>query len=80
MFWLSFADPNLPKGAQFLGASIIRASHFLEAVKVAHALGINPGGECKGVLVPVEMKIPGKWVERLLNKEECLLFDEEMGS
>ena len=47
-FWLSFADGSLPKGRQFLGVAIIRAHSMLEAVQVAHALGINPGGEVLG--------------------------------
>ena len=51
-FWLSFADPNKPRGTQFLGASIVLASGFLEAVQKAHALGINPVGEIRGYPMP----------------------------
>lgn len=78
MWWLSFADPELPEGTQFLGAAIIKASNFLEAVRVSHILGINPGGEVKSQRIPVEMEIPDKWVERLLTKAECEEFDREM--
>lgn len=46
--WCSFADPNLPKGTQFLGVCVLEmpsdAGPVLASVK-AHALGINPGGE-----------------------------------
>jgi hypothetical protein len=76
--WLSFADADLPEGQQFLGAAIIKASNFVEAVKVAHILGINPGGEVMSLEVPEDVEIPEKWVERLLTIEECKAFDEEM--
>lgn len=52
-WWLSFADPDRPTGQQFLGACIVRAVDEISAVKVAHALGINPGGEVRFMdLVP----------------------------
>lgn len=44
-WWLSFCDPARPAGQQFLGACIVEAVDEITAVKVAHALGINPGGE-----------------------------------
>jgi hypothetical protein len=78
MWWLSFADPDRPEGTQFLGAAIVRAMSFLEAVQVAHHLGINSGGEVQSLQIPPEMKIPEKWIERLLTKAECEEFDTEM--
>lgn len=47
-FWLSFCDPELPTGEQFLGCAIIDADNFVCAVRRAHELGINPGGEVAG--------------------------------
>lgn len=49
-FWLSFADPNKPKGQQFLGGTLIEVpigGHpgVIAAVQRAWDLGINPGGE-----------------------------------
>lgn len=77
-FWLSFADASLPKGQQFLGAAIVNAHSFLEAVKVAHILDINPGGEVQGheVEVPSGKEIPAQYVERLLNREEIAELEE----
>ena len=49
MFWLSFADPNLPKGNQFLGACIVDGDTFEQSVKESIKLGINPGGEVVGL-------------------------------
>lgn len=77
-YWLSFADPDLPEGTQFLGAVIVYASDFITAIKVSHHLKINPGGEVQGMPIPVEKKIPSKWIECLLSKEECEEFDREM--
>lgn len=51
LFYLSFADPGRRRDAQFLGAAIVRAQTMPEAVKAAHALGINPGGEVVGHLI-----------------------------
>ncbi len=45
MWWLSFCDDRKPKGAQFLGLCIVEAVDEITAVKITHALGINPGGE-----------------------------------
>ncbi len=45
MWWLSFCDPDAPTGEQFLGACIVDAVDEITAVRVAHILGINPGGE-----------------------------------
>lgn len=44
-WWLSFCDPAKPKGEQFIGICIVEAVDQITAVKVTHALGINPGGE-----------------------------------
>jgi hypothetical protein len=80
-WWLSFADPKRESGEQFLGAVISRAHSFPEAIQVAHVLGCNPGGECKGVEIPEEMglKINKTHIERLLTIEECKEVDGMMG-
>ena len=44
LWWLSFADGDLPKGQQFLGVCLVWAPAFPLAVMAAHVLGINPGG------------------------------------
>ena len=45
LFYLSFCDPKLPVGEQFLGACIVEAATGVEAVIEAHCREINPGGE-----------------------------------
>jgi len=82
IWWLSFADGNKPKGSQFLGAIIIHANDFIEAITETHMLGINPGGECQGMQVPPEgellVPIGEEWKYRLLSLQECEAFDAEM--
>lgn len=77
LWWLSFADPERPAGTQFLGASIVNASSFIEAVRVSHIIGINPGGEVKSVEIPDEAasKIPASFIERLLSMKEIEELD-----
>jgi len=78
-FWLSFFDPDLPKGEQFLGVAIvdvttddaeavraelgrIRAMNGLRppeaeaiwiaaAIRKAHAMACNPGGEVAAIRI-----------------------------
>jgi hypothetical protein len=79
LWWLSFADPNKPTGTQFLGASIVKAHRFDEAVKVAHILGCNPGGEVKGFELPSDYRVPDEFVGKLMDKEQCKAFDKTVG-
>lgn len=76
-WWLSFADPEKPKGSQFLGAAIICATRFDEAVVVSHIKGINPGGEVKGWLF--EHNVPKEFIEKLMDKEEIMNLDKAIG-
>lgn len=72
-YYLSFADSERPKGTQFLGACIVGpAEDFIAAVKLAHALGCNPGGEVLGHEVPAEtaLRVPLGDRRRLLTREE----------
>lgn len=81
-FWLSFADPNAPKGSQFLGALIVEGESFLDAVQNAHKLGCNPGGEAIGAAFFPETAqvIPPAWKGRLLSKADAERFDAFMDS
>lgn len=67
LFWLSFVDPDLPKGKRFLGVAIVAATEYIEAVKVTHILGINPGGEIRGSELPRAYQVSSQWRERLLS-------------
>lgn len=76
MFWLSFADPNLPAGSQFLGVVIVPLDDFELAVAWTHFLGLNPGGEVMGYPIPpgYEHQIDPADVGRLLSKTEAAKY------
>jgi hypothetical protein len=80
MMWLSFCDPTKPKGEQFLGACVVPGNNVGLGAAVAHSLGCNPGGEVAGMLIPDEQVplIRPKWLARVLTKQECHDFDEEL--
>jgi hypothetical protein len=76
LWWLSFADPGLPEGSQFLGVAIVQAPEFPAAVTRTHALGINPGGGIQGAgPIPAEHIARGYW-DRLLTKAEAEAIPE----
>lgn len=72
LWWLSFVDPSRPAADRFLGVAIVAGGDIVEAVKAAHALGCNPGGDVAGYMVPywAERAI-GTWTRRLLTREEA---------
>jgi hypothetical protein len=43
--WMSFCDPDMPRGKNFLGVIIADTDDIDVAIQVTHHLGINPGGE-----------------------------------
>jgi len=49
IYYLSFAGDE-----GFRGVCLVRAKDSIDAVRVAHRLGINPGGQVMMVLVPQE--------------------------
>jgi hypothetical protein len=51
LWWLSFANPGEP-----LGVAIVRAADVVAAIRVAHALGINPGGEVFGLRIVADKR------------------------
>jgi hypothetical protein len=72
-FYMSFADPSLPKGSQFLGGCYVHADTLQDAIVLTHTLGINPGGEVRVDEVPsdaLEENVPAKDRHRLLTREE----------
>jgi hypothetical protein len=81
LFYLSFADSSRPKGKQFLGALIVRASHMTEAISASHALGLNPGGEVVGHPVKIQPgfnDVPEAYIEKLLSAGELSQMEREM--
>jgi hypothetical protein len=78
MWWLSFADPDLPQGSQFLGVVIVRANDFKRAVSWTNRHGVNPGGEIRGFQLPDDSPVPQSCIGRLLTRAECDRFGEPM--
>lgn len=82
--WLSFAhagDPEVPGDTdRFLGVVVVEAADFLNAVKITHNLGVNPGGEVVGY--PIEEQfleaIPVEDRNRVLNKSDCDRINEAL--
>lgn len=77
-FYMSFCDPYLPKGTRFLGAVIVSASDFIDAVIKTKTLGINPGGEIQSVEFPDNSGVPEEFIDRLLSREDIMRFDRVM--
>lgn len=71
-WWLSFADSNLPKGAQFLGVAIVRGANVYQASQVACHLGCNPGGAVMGEPLDDDEigAVPLDFRNRLLTKRD----------
>lgn len=72
MFWLSFADSDLPEGSQFLGAAIVRASDCEEAIRECWRLKINPGGEVAFMEIELDKykDVPIEAINKLLSKAD----------
>jgi hypothetical protein len=68
-WWLSFVDVSAAPH-RFLGVAIVRATNEITAVREAHRLGCNPGGEVGTMRIPDEGVPPAGWRERLLSREE----------
>lgn len=64
--YVSFADKV------FHGVVIIKAHGITDAVRLCHALNINPGGQVMCVPMPDEIiaQVPEKYRTRLLSKED----------
>lgn len=92
LWFLSFVDRDAalaapkedqrPGGAGFLGGCIVEGTDFEMAVRLSHALGINPGGEVKGTgpLDPDPRYIETRWKNRLLNATELDEMEETLGN
>jgi hypothetical protein len=68
LWWLSFVDDKTSRGV-----AIVEAPEFLDAVREAHRLEINPGGEVQGFAAetPEEIEeLRSLGVGRLITPEE----------
>lgn len=74
-WWLSFTDPDRPKGDQFIGVCIVSASNVVAAGVIAHALGCNPGGQIGGYpAVPEGWRPREEYVNRLFVGDQAREF------
>lgn len=73
-WWLSFADPHLPEGEQFLGAALIRERNVVMAIERSWQLGVNPGGEVAFELIPEDAIPEGQPREILMSRETIARF------
>jgi hypothetical protein len=69
-WYFSFCDPGRPRGKQFVGALVVKASGYISAIEGTHLLGLNPGGEVSGLEIPYEDDEAEPWAYRLLTREE----------
>lgn len=73
-WWLSYA------AEKFLGAVIVEAAGFPEAVGVVNSLGVNPGGEVRGFQIPSDApEVADEWMNRLLSLEDVKNLDRAGG-
>jgi hypothetical protein len=72
LYWMSFADPDKPKGQQFLGAVILEASSLSDAIQETWRKGINPGGEVVFLEIAPDKEYlcPPETRNALLSREE----------
>lgn len=69
LFWLSFCDPDKEPGSQFLGVVIVEGDNSIDAVRQAHKLGCNPGGEVSIDCIN-HRTVPSALRNRLLSKAD----------
>lgn len=75
LYWLSFVGDEGSRGV-----SIVRATDFVDAIRVAHALSINPGGEVQGFCIPApfDADIASGYVDRLIPPDEARLLSASL--
>lgn len=69
-WWISFADPDKPKGSQSLGVVIVKGGGMQEALQNAWTMNINPGGQVQAIEIPDEHVPPAEFHNRLLSRAE----------
>lgn len=73
-YWLSFCNPDLPAGSQFLGAVAIEVAEGNDPVSTAWDKGLNPGGEV-AIVGPLSEELVFAHVPP--DKRNCLLSRAE---
>ena len=89
LWWLSFTDPQRPKGERFLGVALVETEEIADlreatkaAIQKAWATGCNPGGEVQtGTLMldrydnAMRVRLARAPKHVLLSKEELEHYD-----
>lgn len=76
VYYMSFVQSDRPKGERFVGACLVHANSFEEAIKTAWKRGCNPGGEIQGGIpefIPDE-----KWFYRILSLVDLAEMEVEL--
>jgi hypothetical protein len=78
-WWLSFVDPERPRGQRFLGGALVEAYTIGDAIRACWQMGINPGGEVMSFAVPpeYEYRLDPSITNRLLTKAEIDVFESK---
>lgn len=71
IWYLSFWDEV------WLGAAFVHGINGVDAIRAAHVLGCNPGGEVK--LAATNYPIPERWIGRLLDREGLQAMARDLG-
>ena len=74
-WWLSFVDSHRPVGQRHLGCCIVLGDSMVDAIKCAHMLGCNPGGEVVGCEVA---SVPADMIGRMLTPDELARYGERL--
>lgn len=73
VMWLSFCDPEKPKGSQFLGVIVINALGLSDAILKTHALGINPNGAILSLMMDDD-EIKPEHFNKLLSAKQLIKY------
>lgn len=76
LWWLSFVDPNRPRGRRGIGVVLVEADSFQDAMQRAWVTGCNPGGEVEGHEMPID-RMPNERRVRLARAPRNTLLDRE---
>lgn len=74
LFWMSFCDPDRPKGRQFIGVALVEAPTLPDAITTAWRTGCNPGGEVQSTEIPID-RVPTEKRALLDATPRCTLMD-----
>ncbi len=78
-FWyMSFHDASAPEHEQFLGCCFVAAKTVTGMIKASEHLKCNPGGELSFRQLPPGVRLPARWLGRLLSKETLEAMDAEV--